>query len=168
MLSSCARAATAAEARFRVQYPNSRSRTSRIFALDEGAAEAMYGITEDPWDNAHFLTVTHHKALDPDTAEADAVPLANPDGSPAKLSEEIEGATLIVLLASTGSNADAAEIIAREAWKRHIMTAALALGRGKGQNQVMKVVNTLRPFASVLVVAEENDFIAPMLTALRA
>ncbi len=32
----------------------------------------------------------------------------------------------------------------------------------------MKIVNTLRPFASVLVVADDDDFIPAMLTALRA
>ena len=57
LLSSCAKAATAAEARFRVPYPNALTRASRIFALDAGAAEAMFAITEDPWNGAHFLTV---------------------------------------------------------------------------------------------------------------
>jgi len=52
LLSSCARAATAAEAAFRVQYPNSLPRASVIIALDAGAAEIMAGVSEEPWAGA--------------------------------------------------------------------------------------------------------------------
>ena len=51
---------------------------------------------------------------------------------------------------------------------RHIMTAGLALTDGLTRPEVERVVNGLRPFASVLAVAGDNDFIAAMLTALRA
>ena len=71
MLSGCARAASAEEARFRVQYPNSQTRSSRIFALDEAAAEAMFGITEEPWNDAHFLTLAARGPVDPGTEAAD-------------------------------------------------------------------------------------------------
>jgi len=168
MLSGCARAATAAEARYRVQYPNSRTRTSRIFALDAGAAEAMYAITEDPWNNAHFLTVANKAPVDPETTEAADLPLAHPDGSRADLGAEIEGADVIVLLTSTGDNEGAAEVIAREAYHRRIMCAGLALASGKSDQTVDRTVNSMRRFATVLVVARDNDFIPAMLTALRA
>jgi hypothetical protein len=169
LLSSCAKAATAAEARFRVPYPNSRGRASRIFALDQGAAEAMYRITEEPWHGAHFLTVAPGaEGLDPEAAEADAVPLTMPDGAPAKLTGEVAGADVVVLLSSTGKNAGAAEVIAREAWKRHTMIAALALAGGREGRAVDRVVNALRPLATVLVVARDDDFIPAMLSALRA
>ena len=39
LLSSCARAATAAEARFRIDRPIAPSRAGRVVALDEPAAE---------------------------------------------------------------------------------------------------------------------------------
>lgn len=168
MLSACARAASTAEARFRVQYPNSRTRASRIFALDEGAAEAMYEITEDPWNNAHFLTVANTKAVDPAATDATDLPLAHPDGSRADLIAEIDGADVIVLLATSGANEGAAEVIAREAFHRRIMCAGLALSAGKSDASVDRVVNSMRRFATVLVVARDNDFIPAMLTALRA
>ena len=41
LLSSCARASTREEARFRVDYPNSATRSTRIFALDKRAADAV-------------------------------------------------------------------------------------------------------------------------------
>jgi hypothetical protein len=163
LLSSCARAATAAEARFRVDYPNARPRASRIFALDQGAAEAMFRITEDRWNGAHFLTVAA-AGIDADS-DAAALPLARPDGNAARLPDEIEGADLVVLIAAEGSGAGAARVIAREAWQRRIMCVALALGGG---SRAEAVVNELRPLASVLVVARDVDFIPAMLSALRA
>ncbi|MHA6344390.1 hypothetical protein [Roseivivax sp. CAU 1761] len=166
MLHACARAATAEEARFRIQHPNSRTRSSRIFALDPAAAEAMYGVTEAPWNDAHFLTLGA-TAVDPETRAAD-LPLSHPDGSAAALIEELEGADMVVLLATEGSGEGAAEVIARECFERRIMCAGLALAQGRGDRDVSAVVNAMRRFARVLVVAQDDDFIPAMLTALRA
>ena len=167
MLSSCARAATAEEARFRVQYPNSLSRTSRIFALDKAAAEAMYAVTEDPWDNAHFLIVFANSHVSPDTASGD-IPISHPNGAAAFLDEELAGADIVVLLATDGSSEAAAEVIARECFKRKIMCAGIALKRGPSSEKMEKVVNSMRKFTRVLVVAQDDDYIPAMLTALRA
>lgn len=167
MLNSCARAATAAEARFRVQYPNSLTRASRIFALDAAAAEAMYAVTEEPWNGARFLTVCKGEVL-PDMTAIDDLPLSAPGGAKAILSKELEGADLVVLLASAAADTGAAEVIAREAHRRRIMVAGLALGSGARQSGVDKAVAALRPFASVLVVASDREFIPAMLSALRA
>ncbi|SLN64367.1 hypothetical protein ROJ8625_03268 [Roseivivax jejudonensis] len=167
MLSSCSRAATAEEARYRVQYPNSMTRSSRIFALDEAAAEAMYGITEEPWNDAHFLTLAARGKVSPDTRPED-LPLSRPDGAAASLLDEIEGADVVVLLASDGTSEGAAEVIARECFERRIMCAGLALGQGRSDAAVATVVNSMRRFARVLVVAQDDDFIPAMLTALRA
>ena len=168
MLSSCARAATAAEARYRVQYPNSTPRTSRIFALDPQAAEAMYAIAEDPWNDAHFLTLAATSKVDPERTDAGELPLCHPDGSAADLAGELAGADLVVLLATEASNEGAAEVIARECYRRGIMCAALAIGEGRSEAALDRVVNSMRRFARVLVVAKEQDYIPAMLTALRA
>ncbi|MGR3495955.1 hypothetical protein [Citreimonas sp.] len=165
---ACARAATASELRFRIQRPNSRSRASRIFALDAGAAEAMFAITEDPWNGAHFLTLANTDAVDPAVTAAADLPLAHPDGSPANLADEMEGADVVVLLATRGDNEGAAEVVAREAFNRKIMCAGLALGAGRADATVDRVVNSMRRFATVLVVANDDDYIPAMLTALRA
>lgn len=168
MLSSCARAATAAEARFRVPYPNSLARKVRIFALDAAAAEAMYGITEDPWHGAHFLTLGATGHVDADRTRAEDLPLSHPDGTAARLDEELQGADIVVLLATQGTAEGAAEVIARECFERRITCAGLALGLGHGQKALDRVVNAMRGFTRVLVVAEDADYIPAMLTALRA
>lgn len=168
MLSSCARAATAAEARFRVRYPNSLGRISRVFALDAAAAEAMYRITEEPWNDAHFLTLSVRGRIDPVRTTAADLPLSHPDGSAADLAAELDGADVAVLLATDGSGEGAAEVIARECFERNIMCAGLALGRGGSEAALDRVVNAMRRFARVLVVAQDEDYIPAMLTALRA
>jgi len=166
MLGSCACATTAEEARFRVQYPNSMTRASRIFALDQAAAEAMYAVTEDPWENAHFLTLAR-TSIAADTAPA-KVPLSHPDGSAADLEKELTGADVVVLIATDESSEGAAEVISQQCYERKIMCAGLALGRGKPIEKLDRVVNAMRRFARVLVVAQDDDYIPAMLTALRA
>lgn len=168
LLASCARATSAAEASFRVPYPNSRVRASRIFALDDGAAAALRAITEEDWAGAHFLTAAGRDGQDPSVVPIAGFALKGPDGEPVRLADELAGADLVVLIASAGANGAAAEAIARAASARNIMTAALALTDGLAGPEVEKVVNCLRPYASVLAVASDNDFIAAMLTALRA
>lgn len=165
---TCAVASSAAEARFRVDYPNSRTRTTRIFALDADAAAAMATVAEAPWFGAHFLTIDLTGDVDPEQTQAADLTLVNPEGTQTRLDREVEGADVVVLISSQGVNAGAAEVIAREAYNRNIMTAGLVLENGRAQSTVNRVVNTLRPFASVLVVASDNDFIAAMLSALRA
>ena len=73
-----------------------------------------------------------------------------------------------VLLATDGSSEGAAEVIARECFERKIMCAGLALGHGKPVETLDRVVNSMRRFARVLVVAQDDDYIPAMLTALRA
>ena len=106
--------------------------------------------------------------IDPAATTASDLRLSHPDGSAAKLEAELDGADVVVLIASEGSNEGAAEVIARECFQRSIMCAGLALGQGKGQHVLDTVVNSMRRFARVLVVAQDEDYIPAMLTALRA
>ena len=168
MLGSCARAATREEARFRIQVPNSRARSSRVFALDARAAEAMYAITEEPWNDAHFLTLAASGEVDPETTGADALPLGHPDGSAANLEAELDGADVVVLIATEGTSEGAAEVIARACFHRNIMCAGLALAGNLDDRALDRVVNSMRRFTRVLVVARDEDYIPAMLTALRA
>lgn len=168
LLSSCKLAATAAEARFRVNYPNSRSRASRIFALDSVAAEAMYDITEQPWQGAHFLTVVDKGPIDPGSTLARDLPLSHPDGTVALLDEEIEGADVVIMISALGRQTGAAEVVAREAYNRKIMLAGLVLVNPDSKEVNNRIVSLMRPFATVLVVAADPDFIPAMLSALRA
>ncbi len=162
LLHSCARAATAAEARFRVNYPNSTTRTSRIVALDNAAASLVSRISGQQWKGAHFLT--YKEAIHgEDGLPLDAV-LQSFDGTETRLSDELDGADVAVMIATPDREAEAAAIIGRACFSRGIMTAGLVLG----DNGVDDAVTALRPYAAVLVVAADEEFVPDMLEALRA
>ena len=127
----------------------------------------MADLTDELWSGSHFLTVEPDQNVDGEATRAEELKLRDPDGSAARLDVEIEGADLVVLMSTSSENRGAAQVIAREAQKRSIMTAALALG-GTGNETTESVVAALRPYASVLVVAKDIDYIGAMLTALRA
>ena len=102
LLSSCAKATTAAEARFRVDYPNSKARASRIIALDEDAADLMHRVEDDSWGAAHFLSFhSRHPAPGIEALSIDAT-LTTPDGNQTRLSSELAGADVVVMIASSG------------------------------------------------------------------
>lgn len=168
MLGSCAKAATATEARFRVDYPNSRERASRIFALDHESAGMMRRIAEAPWRGAHFLTfqAATAGATGLDSLPVDAT-LATPDGGTVRLSDELDGADVVVMIAATTDSADAAAVIGNACFVRSIMTTGLIVVRKEARGEVERTVKALRPYAAMLVVSATEEYIPEMLTALR-
>ena len=82
----------------------------------------------------------------------------------ALLSEELDGADTVVMIASAGANAEAASIIGDAAAARGIMSAGLVL---PGDVSVNGVVSALRPNAMVLVVLQELADVPEVLAALR-
>ncbi|HEX5937796.1 MAG TPA: 3-methyl-2-oxobutanoate hydroxymethyltransferase [Actinomycetota bacterium] len=167
LLHSCARAATAAEAGFRVDYPNSTERASRIIAVDDGAAAILEPVADRSWRGARFLTFEAARDGDGDgngDGGLDAH-LRSFDGDPSLLSDELDGADVAVMVATGDAGAEAASIIGRASFRRRIMTAGLVVHGRDGSNDA---VNVLRPYASVLVVSPDEQYIADVLTALRA
>jgi hypothetical protein len=163
LLHSCARAATAAEARFRVDYPNSTTRASRIVALDDEAASVLGRISGLGWSGAHFLTYKTTTSGG-NGSQPEAI-LQSSDGSETRLSDELNGADVAVMIATADREAEAAAIIGQACALRGIMTAGLVVGK---RNGTQDAVTALRPYAAVLVVAADEDFVPEMLTALRA
>lgn len=166
LLSSCARAATREEAAFRVQYPNSKTRATRIVALDEEAAGIMRRVAEAPWQGAHFLTYLRKETAPGfDSLPTDAV-VKTPDGAETRLSTELADADVIVMIATEGSGEEAAAVTANAGHARNIMVAGLVVTKGPGAAGA--AVKALRPAASVLVIASGEEYVPEMLTALRA
>ncbi len=160
LLSSCAQATTAEEARFRVQYPNAAPRSSRIVALDDGAARMMDDIIAEPRPAAHFLKVAPRQ---PDISPNEVV-LLRLDGDEALLSTELAGADVVVLIATSAQGRRAAEIIGRVARAASVTTAGLIVTADAADD----VVRMMRPVTGVLVVSPDADHLAAMLSALRA
>jgi hypothetical protein len=144
LANSCALAATAAEAAYRITREIG-SRAALILALDPRAAAVVDRVAERPWGAARFF---HAEAL---TGE--------------QLEHELTDADVAIMVATADADGAAAETIARAAAERGIMTAGLVLGV---QVDVTAAVSALRPYARNLMVTNDEEDVAEVLRALRA
>jgi hypothetical protein len=144
LLNACARAATAEEARFRIDRPIG-GRAALVIALDDEAAQVVDRVAEQPWRGARFF----HAG----------------DGGLAQLDAELADADVAIMIATADADGSAASLIGRACAERGIMTAGLILGE---QLEVAAAVSALRPYARNLMVTEDEDDVAEVLTALRA
>jgi hypothetical protein len=167
--SDCARAATAEEARFRVDYPNSKPRVSKIIALDGEAAAIMRDLETASWKGARFLSLVGRTR---GVQGLDAIPLdldlRDDLGAVTRLSDEIAGADIVVMIAAAGAAVADVSIVGKACATRGIMTTGVIVEAGAGADAVERTLRTLRPHARMLVVASDADYIPEMLTALRA
>jgi hypothetical protein len=144
LANSCARAATAEEARFRITREIG-SRAALVLGLDADAAAVVDRVAERPWGAARFF---HADRLDDE-----------------QLAHELEDADVAIMVATAGADGDAAAAIARACAERGIMTAGLVLGE---QADVAGAVSALRPYARNLMITSDEDDVAEVLRALRA
>ena len=148
MLSESARMSSAAEARFRVQAPNSRPRTLRIVALDANAEAHVRQLALGSWQHGTF-----HSA---------ASFIRN-------LEEQVATADLVVMVASPGGTADAVRTIGRACSERRVTTTALIVGATTASDEALsKTLAQVRPWSLMVVISNTDDYVADMLTALRA
>jgi hypothetical protein len=139
LANSCARAATAEEARFRIDRPIG-ARSALVVALDDAAAAVVDRVAEQPWRGARFVRA-------------------------GEASVDLEDVDAVVMIATADADADAAERLADACFERGIMTAGLILGEGAG---VAVAISALRPHARNLMVTDDEEDVAEVLTALRA
>ncbi|EJJ26484.1 hypothetical protein [Rhizobium sp. CF142] len=128
-LSESARATTAEEARFRINYPNSRPRKSRVIALDKTAEATLERLAAGyAGGYAHFLRYIEAKPASNSLKmlPVDAV-LEDLSGKRAALVDEITDADVIVMLTTAGSSAEAAEVIGNACFVRSKMTTGLVV-----------------------------------------
>ena len=165
LLNSCARAATAAEVRYRIAKDVDLTRVTRIVALDAGATEVVRRVADGEWADAHFLALDEGAGgQEPSERDADLV-LVDAHGTTTHLSGELEGADSVVMVATTADAPAAARTIGEAAALRNIMTVGLIFG---DHQDVRDAVAILRPFARVLLISRDDDDVAEILTALRA
>ncbi len=96
LLASCARATTAAEARYRISYPGFARRSSRVIALGGQSEQSVREMGGRLWGGGHFLVFESAVPGDALLRHAQA-------GGTALLSEELEGADTVVMIASAGA-----------------------------------------------------------------
>jgi hypothetical protein len=142
LANACASAATAEEASYRINREIG-GRKALIVALDEGASNVVDRVAERPWGAAQFFR----------TPDIDAVVA------------ELEDADVVIVVGTAEADGEAASELARAGAERGIMLAGLILG---AQDEVGDAVSTLRPYARNLMITEDEDDVAAVLTALRA
>jgi hypothetical protein len=158
MLSESARMSSAAEARFRVQAPNSRPRVVKVIALDATAQDVVRRLAGAGWNQATFFS-----------AAGDM--LADLAGRTSRVADEVQTADLVVLVAGPGGRAEAAAPIGQACSLRRVMTTGFVVGVTSGsesQSALSKTLAQLRPWSLMVVIADSDEYIDDMLTALRA
>ena len=165
LLSSCALATTAAEARFRISRPDTSTRDARVIAVDSRAAVLVRAAAAaTTWRGGHFLVFDRVASGTGNGAgPADAV-LRTPDGAVTLLSAELAGADLVVIVATAAARPEAASVIGDACAERMVMSAGLVVA---GEGLAGPVVSALRPNAMVLVVLDSGRDVTEILTALR-
>lgn len=157
-------AATAAEARYRIDFPEPAARDSRVIALDASAAEVVRRLAGATWRGGRFLVFDSVLEGDgADGARGDAT-LRTADGAETLLSMELAGADVAVVIATAQVRPEAAAVIGDACAARMIMSAGLILAESEAPEEA---VSALRPNAMVLAVLSDEDDIPPILSALR-
>jgi hypothetical protein len=168
MQSESARMSSAAEARFRIDAPNSRQRTVKVIALDHPSERVVKSLAQRPWNNATFFTASAFGST-PRAGESFAGWLSDLAGRTKNLIEEVNAADLVVMVAAAGESGQAASIIGEACSVKRVMTTSLVLsGPNISDEALSKTLSHLRPWSLMLVIASAEDYIADMLTALRA
>jgi hypothetical protein len=162
--SSCARATTAAEMRYRIDRPIRGRRGARIIGLDAGADAIVERISHQSWGHARFFSLAGPVAVVGDGG-SESVTLRDADGAVSSLLAGLEDADVVIMVATTETDAAAATIIGAACTVRGIMTAGLVIGE---RALVGATVAAVRPHARVLMVSGDQRDVIDVLTALRA
>jgi len=170
MLSESARMTTAEQAKFRINAPNSRPRAIKVIALDKRSEEVVKKLAKAKWNKASFFASVHFDS--PPQAGADwsmKAWLNDIAGRTIKMMDEINTADLVVMVATAGQKAEAASVIGEACAAKRVQTTAMILDRKTASDAALSdTLLHLRPYASMLVVADDEDYIESMLVALRA
>ena len=171
-LSESSRVTTTEEARFRIQYPNSVPRSIKVIALDRESGLVVDALSRKTWNRAEFFTSLTFPARPAGTVTAkDQMQawLSDVAGKANDLVTEIDTADTVVVVATAGSNAHAASMIGDAARMRHKTMISLVLRTNETTEAMLAhTLNGIRPFATMVVVANGRDYVEDMLTALRA
>jgi hypothetical protein len=174
MLSESARVTTAAEARYRIDEPNSKPRRVKVIALDRPSERVVGHLAGLRWNNASFFTASAF-AGEPqrDGGAAGRFSMAgwlsDLAGRTKDLIDEVTTADLVVMVAAAGESVQAAALIGEACSLKRVNTTGLILGGASATDAMLSTtLAQLRPWSLMLVIANGEDYIEDMLTALRA
>src|ERR1700709_788358 len=110
MQSESARMSSAAEARFRIDAPNSKPRAVKVIALDHPSERVVKEMAQRTWNGATFFTASAFGSA-PSAGESVSGWLRGIAGRTKNLMEELDSAALVVMIAAAAESAQAASII---------------------------------------------------------
>jgi hypothetical protein len=173
MPSESARVTTATESRYRIDYPNSRPRAVKVIALDPESRALVDQVAKLPWARAVFFTslTFNGTATAPRAGESASMQawLRDIAGQTKNLIEEIDTADLVVMVSSAGSDSQAALLIGEACAVRKVTSIGLIVQKPTTTDEeTSRTLKHLRPVATMLVIANGEEYIEGMLTALRA
>jgi hypothetical protein len=169
--SESARVTTAHEAAYRVQYPNSTPRLVKVIALDTAAGHLVEALATKTWNRAVFFNSLSFPAAAGGVGSKDKMQawLSDLAGHARELVAEIDSADIVVVIASPGSDAQAATVIGEACRNRHKSMIGLILqSDGVSDEALSRTLLGMRPLATMLVVASGSEYVEEMLHALRA
>lgn len=170
-LSESARVTTAHEAAYRIQYPNSTPRLIKVIALDETAGRLVSELSKKHWNRAVFFSSLTFPAMGAASSENGGIEawLKDVAGHATDLVAEIDSADIVCVVATPGSDAQAATIIGESCRLRHKTMIGLILQTaGVDDEALSRTLLGMRPLANMLVVANGSDYVEEMLHAMRA
>jgi hypothetical protein len=170
MISESARMNSAEEARFRVQAPNSMPRAIKVIALDSLGDGAVRRLADGSWNQAAFFTASAFAGpASPEQPFSTDDWLHDLAGRTRKLTDEVDAADLVVMVAGPGGHAQVASIIGAACSLKRVMTTALLVGASSASDEALsKTLAQVRPWSLMVVIANADDYIEDMLLALRA
>jgi hypothetical protein len=169
MLSESARMSTTAEVRFRIDAPNSKPRYVKVIALDPASEALVKHLAERWWNSASFFTASAFAGAPPGRDFSMQGWLSDLAGRTKDLIDEVNGADLVVMVATAGASAQAAALIGEACSLKRVNTTGLILGGASATDEMLsKTLSQLRPWSLMLVIANGEDYIEDMLIALRA
>ena len=173
MDSESARMSSAAEARFRIDRPNSQPRAVKVIALDARSERIVKELAQGQWQRASFLTASAFSGAPRPPRQGERFSMGgwlnDLAGRTKDLVDEVNTADLVVMVASAGESAAAAAIIGEACNVKHVMTTALILGGAHTSDETLsKMLAQLRPHVMMLVISSADEYVKDMLTALRA
>lgn len=166
MLSESARVTSAAELRFRVQAPNSLARATTVIALDTPSEAVIRHLADAAWNQATFLK--EPVADPPGDPQASDGWLTDLSGRRSRVRDHVNASDQVIMVAAAGELAGAAPMIGRACSLRRVTTTGLIVGAATASDRdLSRTLAQLRPWSLMVVIANSDDYVTDMMTALR-
>ena len=154
MLSENARMATAAEARYRIDAPNSKPKRVKVIALDRPSEAIVKDLARKAWNGATFLTASSFATAPTAGSFSMQGWLSDLAGRTKDLIDEVASADLVVMVATAGESAQAAALVGDACGLKQITTTPASSPR-RAVGKRCHAVDDARPAAAM--VADAGD-----------